>query len=93
MSTYNIGFYEDLKKIIFELSSNIIKYAPYFFCCQTQDCFYSCLYLFMSNLVENMENKFSHDRAHICSVMREPAFCICENKGADQLNSAFVFAI
>ena len=31
-STHNIGFYEDLTKIIFELSSNIIKYAPYFFC-------------------------------------------------------------
>ena len=30
--THNIGFYEDLTKIIFELSSNIIKYAPYFFC-------------------------------------------------------------
>ena len=26
------SFYEDLTKIIFELSSNIIKYAPYFFC-------------------------------------------------------------
>ena len=33
MSTHNIGFYEDLTKIILELSSNIIKYAPYFFCC------------------------------------------------------------
>ena len=33
MSTHNIGFYEDLTKIIFELSSNIIKYAPYIFCC------------------------------------------------------------
>ena len=33
MSTHNIGFYEDLTKITFELSSNIIKYAPYFFCC------------------------------------------------------------
>ena len=33
MSTHNIGFYEDLTKIIFELSSNIIKYAPYFFYC------------------------------------------------------------
>ena len=32
MSTHNVGFYEDLTKIIFELSSNIIKYAPYFFC-------------------------------------------------------------
>ena len=26
MSTHNIGFYEDLTKIISELSSNIIKY-------------------------------------------------------------------
>ena len=33
MSTHNIGFYEDLTKNIFQLSSNIIKYAPYFFCC------------------------------------------------------------
>ena len=32
MSTNNIGFYDDLTKIIFELSANIIKYAPYFFC-------------------------------------------------------------
>ena len=32
MSTHNIGFYEDLTKIIFELSLNIIKYASYFFC-------------------------------------------------------------
>ena len=31
MSTHNIGFYEDLTKIISELSSNIIKYAPYLF--------------------------------------------------------------
>ena len=36
MSTHNIGFYEDLTKIIFELSSNIIKNAPYFFCWKTQ---------------------------------------------------------
>ena len=36
MSTHNIGFYEDLTKIIFELSSNIIKYAPYFFCCNIE---------------------------------------------------------
>ena len=32
MSTHNIGFYEHLTKLIFELSSNIIKYTPYFFC-------------------------------------------------------------
>ena len=30
MSTLNLGFYEDLTKVIFELSSNIIKYAPNF---------------------------------------------------------------
>ena len=35
MSTHNIGFYEDLTKIIYELSSNIIQYAPYFFCCKS----------------------------------------------------------
>ena len=30
MSTHNIGFYEEISKIIFELSSNIFKYAPYY---------------------------------------------------------------
>ena len=29
MSTHNIGFYEEMTKIIFQLS-NFIKYAPYF---------------------------------------------------------------
>ena len=29
MSTHNIGFHEDLIKIIFQLLSNIIKYASY----------------------------------------------------------------
>ena len=29
MSTHNIGFYEEISKIIPELSSNIIKYALY----------------------------------------------------------------
>ena len=33
MSTHNIGFYEDFTKIILQLSSNIIKYAPYLFFC------------------------------------------------------------
>ena len=33
LSTYNIGFYEDLTKIIFQLSSNVIKYAPYLYFC------------------------------------------------------------
>ena len=41
MSTHNIGFYEDLTNIIFELSSNIVKYATYFFC-QVQSLFIRC---------------------------------------------------
>ena len=45
MSTHNIGFYEDLTKPIFELSSNIMKYTPYFFCC----CFsFAFEYLFLA---------------------------------------------
>ena len=31
MNTHNIGFHEDLTKIIFQLSSNFIKYAIYLF--------------------------------------------------------------
>ena len=54
MSTHDIGFYEDLTKIIFELSSNIIKYAPYFFCC------YHSL-----RLVRNPDDRFSHYMAQI----------------------------
>ena len=43
MSTHNIGFYEDLTKIIFQLSSIITKYAPYlFFCSYTVYCNYCC---------------------------------------------------
>ena len=39
MSTHNIGFYADLTNIfnIFQLSSNIIKYAPYLFFCMLRD--------------------------------------------------------
>ena len=32
MSSHKIGFYEEISKIITYLYSNIIKYAPYFFC-------------------------------------------------------------
>ena len=55
MSTHNIGFYEDLTKIIFELSSNIIIYAPYFFC-------WLCLFVFLD---------FSHvvSRAGLCQFL------------------------
>ena len=51
MSTHNIGFYEDLTKIIFELSSNIIKCAPYFFCCVIIQFFRLVRYIFFANLV------------------------------------------
>ena len=36
MSTYNIGFYEDLTKIIFELSSNTRLISSAVFCYETQ---------------------------------------------------------
>ena len=55
MSTHNIGFYENLTKIIFELSSNIIKYTPSFFC--------SLLFAFaensfvMKNLISDVDDK------------------------------------
>ena len=31
MSTHNIGFYEEMAKTIFQLISNIVKYALYLF--------------------------------------------------------------
>ena len=34
MSTHNVGFYDKISRIISELSSNIIKYAPYLLICQ-----------------------------------------------------------
>ena len=34
MSIHNIGFNEEMAKIIFQLSSNIIKYAPI---CSSED--------------------------------------------------------
>ena len=37
MSTHNIGFYEEISKIIPELSSNI-KYAPDLFFCLNKEC-------------------------------------------------------
>ena len=58
----------------------------------------------MSDLVGNPEDRFSRVAAHwiemfdLSHVMRKPTFCICLNKGADQLRttakliSTFVFA-
>ena len=42
----------------------------------------------MSDLVGNYEYRFSRNISHIYDMsrlMRKPAFCICENKDADQL--------
>ena len=39
MSNNTIGFYEALPKFIFQLSSKIIKYAPYLFSCLYTDFF------------------------------------------------------
>ena len=58
MSTHNIGLYEEIRKVITQFSSNIIKYAPYFFCCPTTDetiCSYSLFF----------HNSFSAIRLHI----------------------------
>ena len=43
--------------------------------------------MYVANLVEQSEDRFSHDTAHISLVMRKLAFCICKNKDADQLRS------
>ena len=70
MSTHNIGFYEDLRKIIFQLSSNFIKYAPYLFFC---------------SLVTWFMFQYAMSEEQMSRVTRKPTFCICENKDADQL--------
>ena len=54
MSTNNIGFYEDLTKIIFQLSSNIIKYAPYLFFCLNEVGLQSIAIIFHSLPIQPM---------------------------------------
>ena len=58
MSTHNIGFYEDLTKIIFELSSNIIKYAPYFFCSDKKKKFHAQT----DRTLKKQANQLDHSR-------------------------------
>ena len=60
MSTHNIGFYEEINKIIFELSSNIIKYAPYFFSCTTN--FFHLAMQLKNNVMYHKIPKFSDAR-------------------------------
>ena len=68
MSTHNIGFYKDLRKIIFELSSNIIKYAPYFFCCLQRNLTIENCFIKIQN--EWCDRKFSRDFHRICKVFK-----------------------
>ena len=69
MSTHNIGFYEDLTKIIFELSSNIIMnfrreistvggQEKYFLCCKLILYIKSRFRLFMGKTV-SIVDRFS----------------------------------
>ena len=64
MSTHNIGFYEDLSKIIFELSSNIIKYATYLFCCLPPDSHDKCQFRLCRYIVVAMLLRLS-DEPHL----------------------------
>ena len=57
MSTHNIGFYEEISKIITKLSSNIIKYAPYFF---------QSIYMYV--YVEKVGNELSNERNLVTEV-------------------------
>ena len=85
MSPHNIGFNKDLTKIIFELSSNIIKYPPYFFCCFV-------VYIFKAVFFqgEAKTHQFYLVLPQTSRVMRKPAFANAKTKV--QLISAFVFA-
>ena len=71
MSTHHIGFYEGLTKIGFELSSNIIKYEPYFFCCTMSDRCCNYLRLVMRKLV-------------FCICKNKDADQLCGKRTADQ---------
>ena len=61
MSTHNIGFYENLTKIVLVVSSNIIKYAPYFFCCLVSFKTYYSL-SFCSQLEVNLSRQQNSDQ-------------------------------
>ena len=53
MSTHNLGFYEELTKNIFQLSSNIIKYKSYLLFWCTSSCF--CRVSFVKLLVLDVD--------------------------------------
>ena len=92
MSTHNIDFYEDLTKIIFELSSNTHLNSSAAQSSSDTTSERMC-WTWESNL-QTPERKMRHATVNcpnwagysdLSLVMRNPAFCICENKDADQL--------
>ena len=69
MSTHNIAFYEDISQIIPQLSSNT-------------HLIFSPVYL--HHRIINSSLFLQHTK-EMSLVMRKPALCICQNKGAGQL--------
>ena len=71
MSTHNIGFYEDtcISQIIPQLSSNM-------------HLIFSPVYLHHRIINSSLLLKHTEEMS---LVMRKPALCICQNKGAGQL--------
>ena len=77
MSTHIIGFYEDLTKIIFELSSNIINCAPYFFCCKTS--IYDWPIQLRNDQMVHMSKQSVPLYSHMSCMMRKPVFGVSGN--------------
>ena len=71
MSTHNIGFYEDLKKII-------IKYAPYFFCWIVKD---TCTFVVGISL----KQVFLYDYENNFSARHMPGLCCYFARDTGQL--------
>ena len=82
MCTHNIGLYEHMTKIIFQLSSNVIKYAV-----PT-----TLLQLYVESFKRTVKTQKNCEKrrleSYLCdyllcqmsSVMRKPDFCICEKQ-------------
>ena len=80
---YNIAFYKDLTKIIFQISSNtqlISSSALVYY--KLVDLKMHCLA--KASYIFSTKNNGLHTMSH---VMRKPAFCTCENKDLDLLRN------
>ena len=105
MSTHNIGFYEEISKIISELSSNMHLISISGSCPSVADLFqcFCRVYEKKKKAVERLEEQLTKlevqatDKVGLV-ISVEPrhkhsAFCICENKEVPSyLMSSFVFA-